>query len=235
MESLIGPDTIDTVPPATFEAFRAHGSVRPTLQENLLEAHTVLDSLPSRGVDLAAVTDQLLADGLDKFAGAFRALLSSVEHTLAGPATAQPWRLRRSLPRDLTAQVDAAVDGWRATDKVLRIWTRDPAVWTGHGLGCRQNLQRGFAGDVAGRPQHREQAGPCGRRVSDHRGSRGGLQPGKLGAAAQHIAEHRRGERGGGDVALAGVIAAQQVHLRPTAGPGQGDVGAVPERRARGR
>jgi len=132
VESLMGPDTIDTVPPATFEAFGAHGVVRSALEDDLDEARAIIDSLPGYGVDLAAVTDQLLSDGVDKFKDAFRQLLSSVEEALAGPSkTPEPWRLRTSLPKDLSDQVDAAVDEWRAAGKVSRVWAHDATVWTG--------------------------------------------------------------------------------------------------------
>jgi transaldolase/glucose-6-phosphate isomerase len=132
VESLIGPDTIDTVPPATYEAFRAHGVVRPSLGEDIEEARAILDSLPGHGIDLAAVTDQLVAEGVDKFIVAFRQLLSSVEAALAGPSPkVEPWRLRRSLPPDLAERVDATVDQWRATGAVARMWSHDASVWTG--------------------------------------------------------------------------------------------------------
>jgi transaldolase/glucose-6-phosphate isomerase len=132
VESLMGPDTIDTVPPATYEAFRARGIVHSVLEEDMEEAHAIVDSLPGHGVDLAAVTDQLVTDGVDKFIDAFRQLLSSVEAALADPPKkVEPWRLRPSLPRDLVDQVDAVVDEWRATDKVARVWARDASVWTG--------------------------------------------------------------------------------------------------------
>ena len=132
VESLIGADTIDTVPPATYEAFRTHGAVRPALEEGMEQARALLDSLPGHGVDLAGVTGQLLTEGVDTFTAAFRHLLSSVEQALAGPPEkAEPWQLRRSLPADLAGQADGAVDEWRATGKVARVWARDASVWTG--------------------------------------------------------------------------------------------------------
>ncbi len=137
VESLMGAGTVDTVPPATYEAFRAHGTVRPAIEEDMEEAHAILDSLPGHGIDLAAVTGQLLADGVDKFTGAFRQLLSSIEQALAGPQEkAEPWRLHRSLPDGLAGQADAAVDEWRAAAKVARVWARDASVWTGKDEGA---------------------------------------------------------------------------------------------------
>jgi transaldolase/glucose-6-phosphate isomerase len=132
VEALIGADTVDTVPPATYEAFLAHGTVRSTLEEGVEEAHALLDSLPGHGVDLSEVLDQLLTEGVDKFSAAFRQLLSAVERALAGKAGSEaPWRLRCSLSKELAGQVDAAVDEWRAGGKVGRVWAHDATVWTG--------------------------------------------------------------------------------------------------------
>jgi len=86
VEALIGPDTIDTVPPATFEAFAAHGTVRATLEEDAEGAQALLNSLPGHGVELSEILDQLLAEGVDKFAAAFRDLLASVENALTDEA-----------------------------------------------------------------------------------------------------------------------------------------------------
>ncbi|HZD16007.1 MAG TPA: hypothetical protein VE196_12965 [Pseudonocardiaceae bacterium] len=63
------------------------------------------------------MTDQLVTEGVDKFTEAFRQLLSSVEQALAGPSKTEPWRLHRSLPRDLAERVDATIDEWRATGR----------------------------------------------------------------------------------------------------------------------
>ncbi|MDA8381343.1 MAG: bifunctional transaldolase/phosoglucose isomerase [Actinomycetota bacterium] len=134
VEALMGPDTVDTVPPATFEAFAAHGTVRPALEEDLDGAHAVLDSLSGHGVELSEVLDQLVAEAVEKFATAFRDLLSSVERALGGDVErAEPWRLHTSLPRELADQVDGVIDEWRSTTKVARIWAHDATVWTGKG------------------------------------------------------------------------------------------------------
>jgi len=134
VEALMGPDTVDTVPPATFEAFAAHGTVRPALEEDVEGAHAVLDSLSGHGIELSDVLDQLVAEGVEKFATAFRDLLSSVERALVGDAEGpEPWRLRTSLPRELADQVDGVIDEWRSTGKVARIWAHDATVWTGKG------------------------------------------------------------------------------------------------------
>lgn len=133
VESLIGPDTVDTIPPATYEAFAAHGSVSTTLDKGVEEAHVLLDSLCGAGVDMSEVLDELLLEGLEKFSTSYRELLASVEEALSGEAEHEPWRLHRSLPPDLNEAVERAIDEWRATNKVARIWAHDATVWTAKG------------------------------------------------------------------------------------------------------
>ena len=78
VEELIGPDTVDTIPPATIDAFRDHGRVRPSLTENVTEAQKVMDDLAKTGVSMKQVTDKLTDDGVKLFADAFTKLLDAV-------------------------------------------------------------------------------------------------------------------------------------------------------------
>jgi transaldolase/glucose-6-phosphate isomerase len=78
VEELIGPDTVNTVPPETIEAFREHGVARTTLTERVDEAERVLAELEQAGVSLERATDELLADGVAKFVQPFEKLLSAV-------------------------------------------------------------------------------------------------------------------------------------------------------------
>jgi transaldolase/glucose-6-phosphate isomerase len=79
VEELIGPDTVDTVPPATFDAFRDHGKPRASLEENVDAAQTTMTDLGRSGISMKAVTDQLTEDGVKLFAKAFDELLAAVE------------------------------------------------------------------------------------------------------------------------------------------------------------
>jgi transaldolase len=79
VEELIGPDTVDTVPPATFAAFRDHGRVRPTLEEDVEGARRVMAELAALGISIDDVTDRLLAEGLRLFAEPFAKLLATIE------------------------------------------------------------------------------------------------------------------------------------------------------------
>ena len=79
VEQLIGPDTVNTMPPATLEAFRNHGVTAKTVDANLDAAERVISDLAAAGVPLAAVTDQLLADGLTSFQKSFDTLIAGLE------------------------------------------------------------------------------------------------------------------------------------------------------------
>jgi len=79
VEELIGPHTVNTMPPATLDAFRDHGVPRPSLQEALDEARAVLAELETHGIRLDDVTARLLDEGVALFSEAFARLLSAVE------------------------------------------------------------------------------------------------------------------------------------------------------------
>ena len=79
VEELIGPDTVDTMPPATIDAFRDHGKVRNSLTENVPAAQKVMDDLAKAGISIKEVTARLTTDGVKLFADAFHKLLAAVE------------------------------------------------------------------------------------------------------------------------------------------------------------
>ena len=79
VEELIGPDTVDTMPPATIDAFRDHGKVRNSLTEDVSGAQRVMDDLAKAGVSMKEVTTKLTTDGVKLFADAFHKLLAAVE------------------------------------------------------------------------------------------------------------------------------------------------------------
>ena len=87
VEELIGTNTVNTLPPATLEAFRDHGEVRGSVVENVADAERVLSALESQGVSLQAVTDTLLADGLASFEHSFVTLLAGLNRKRAALAS----------------------------------------------------------------------------------------------------------------------------------------------------
>lgn len=78
VEELIGPDTVNTMPPATIDAFRDHGLLRNSLTEDVAGAQKVMDDLARAGISIKEVTDKLTDDGVKLFADAFDKLLAAV-------------------------------------------------------------------------------------------------------------------------------------------------------------
>jgi len=88
VEELIGPDTVDTIPPATLDAFRDHGRVRASLEEDLAGARRTMDDLARAGISMKQVTDQLTDEGVKLFEKAFDELLATVEKSVKQQAGA---------------------------------------------------------------------------------------------------------------------------------------------------
>ncbi len=82
VEELIGKDTVDTIPPATLDAFRDHGRVRASLEEDVEGARRTMDDLARTGISMKMVTDQLTDEGVKLFEEAFDKLLATVEKSV---------------------------------------------------------------------------------------------------------------------------------------------------------
>src|SRR6201993_4720982 len=81
VEELIGPDTVNTMPPATIDAFRDHGKLRNSLTEDIPGANKTMDDLAKAGISMKEVTDKLTVDGVKLFSDAFDQLLAAVERS----------------------------------------------------------------------------------------------------------------------------------------------------------
>ncbi len=79
---MIGPFTINTIPPATLEAFLDHGVVEQTIDQNLEESHKVMVGLSGLGIDLDQATQELEAEGVKSFADAYTSLLDSLQNRM---------------------------------------------------------------------------------------------------------------------------------------------------------
>src|SRR4051794_13812955 len=131
VEELIGPNTVNTVPPATLDAFRDHGKLRDSLEENVEDAASVLEELAKSGISLDAITAELVVDGVKLFADAADKLYGAVAHkratSLGGGIDAQKF----SFSDGLGKAVAKSTEEWRASAKIRRLWSKDKSVWTG--------------------------------------------------------------------------------------------------------
>jgi transaldolase/glucose-6-phosphate isomerase len=139
VEELIGRSTVNTIPPATFNAFREHGRLRASLTEDVENAADTMDALERAGIPMKTVTDTLLEEGLRQFVDAFAQLLKATGSRKSGQSTAKINSISYTLPQKLAAAVDAALADWQKNDKVRRLWRGDASLWTGadenHWLG----------------------------------------------------------------------------------------------------
>ncbi len=130
IEELIGPDTVNTIPPATYDAFRDHGCPRASLEEGVAEARRTMQDLAAVGISIKEVTDRLTDEGVKLFADAFDKLLGAVDHRAKKAAPSRARNFSYKLPEDLGKQLQAAIDDWKKNDKVRRLWARDASLWT---------------------------------------------------------------------------------------------------------
>ena len=124
-EALIGPDTVDTMPPATIEAFLDHGVVAgDTVKSDYAGAHQVMEQLAEVGIDMEAVTQQLLDEGVKQFADAYDGLIRGIAEKI--DSFGSGYSKRQHIDTGATA---VPLDTQEATDVATRIWHRDPNLW----------------------------------------------------------------------------------------------------------
>lgn len=128
VESLVGPDTVNTVPPATLTAFLDHGSAHATLELGEDKAQETIKALQAAEISMDLVTAKLLSDGLESFADSFDNLMANIQekrrrllvHDNVHPGTS----LGEYLP-----DVETALTDLQERDVTGRIWHKDHTVW----------------------------------------------------------------------------------------------------------
>jgi transaldolase/glucose-6-phosphate isomerase len=128
VDNLIGPETVNTVPPATYTAIRDHGRVELTLEEGLDECRALIEQLAEVGIDLKAVTEKLQRDGLSAFVNSFDTLAESIEAKRDALLSGINERLGASLGKYADA-VSAAIKEAEKGDVMRRVWRKDAALW----------------------------------------------------------------------------------------------------------
>src|SRR3954462_8907990 len=131
VEELIGPNTINTVPPATLEAFRDHGKPRDSLEENIEDAKGVLAELEKSGISLDTVTADLVREGVKLFADAADKRYGAVAHKRATVLGTGLDGQALALGEAIGKAMEKTAEDWRASAKIRRLWHRDKSVWTG--------------------------------------------------------------------------------------------------------
>ncbi|HYK16811.1 MAG TPA: bifunctional transaldolase/phosoglucose isomerase [Bryobacteraceae bacterium] len=131
VEELIGPDTVDTIPPATFDAFRDHGHAKPSLEADLDAAQDTMDTLESVGISMKKVTDDLVTQAVKLFAEPFDKMLNAVDAKCKFVSQAEVDAQTYTLGSEIGPALQEAIEDWKMTGKVRRLWARDASLWTG--------------------------------------------------------------------------------------------------------
>ena len=121
VDELIGPDTVNTIPPHTLDVFRDHGKGQLTLEKDVDGAREVFRKLEALGISVEKVTDELEAEGVKAFANSFDILLDTVEGH------------RKEAVRSLGELAGAISERVHYLDQERfsqRLWEHDPSLWT---------------------------------------------------------------------------------------------------------
>ncbi len=133
VDTLIGRDTVNTLPPDTLDAFSDHGTVAgETILDDVDEVETLLDMLAEVGVDMDEVTKRLQDDGVEAFVKAFEELINQVE--------AKRLMLDHHTPNRQRAALGIYAQSYKAALRKLgddffngRLWNHDGSLWKNNG------------------------------------------------------------------------------------------------------
>ena len=135
IDELIGPETVNTMPEKTMDAFRDHGKVRDSLTTDVDAAAQTISTIERAGISLDAVTAKLVDDGVTLFCDSFdklNAALAEKRGRMLGKALDEQ---TLALPEPLKKELDKAAEAWRSRGNIRRLWSEDATLWTGRDEG----------------------------------------------------------------------------------------------------
>jgi transaldolase/glucose-6-phosphate isomerase len=132
VDQLIAPHTVNTMPLATLNAVADHGTVPGETAR--IDPTAELNALHAVGIDMTAVTEQLLGEGIKLFEDAMNGLLAGIDKARSAIVTGRPPTVDANLPSDSEAAITGRVNRAVTDNVAQRIWKRDPALWGGPGV-----------------------------------------------------------------------------------------------------
>ncbi|HCR69981.1 MAG TPA: transaldolase [Anaerolineae bacterium] len=126
VDELIGPDTVNTVPPATLDAFREHGKASLTITRDLEEAQNIFVQLKAQGISMSDVTQELEDEGVKAFADAYATLIGAIEERRETAA---------SSLKGLADSVSETLSQLEMDSVPKRLWEHDASLWTNDSAG----------------------------------------------------------------------------------------------------
>ncbi len=132
VEALIGRDTVDTIPPATMDAFRDHGTTEPdAVEQNVAGARATLAALDNSGISLKQVTDDLVVEGVQSFASSFDKLFGAIakqrRELMNGERAGQEIRQGSA---EIKSAFDVEMEAWRSGGRIRQLWAGDASLWS---------------------------------------------------------------------------------------------------------
>jgi len=134
VEELVGPDTVNTMPPATMDAFRDHGKPRASLEEGVAEAREIVKRLKSAGIDLIEVGEELQKEGVESFAQSFEDLGAVIKGRRAAIVDGAHDK-QTIAATGYESQVSAAFKDLDKNDFPARLWKKDATLWSKERVG----------------------------------------------------------------------------------------------------
>lgn len=128
IDNLIGKETVNTVPPSTFNDFMDHGCILHTINKDVDDAFNQLDELNKLGIDLDSITKKLQADGLESFSKSFENLMKAIDEKISSIKTEK--KRFRIFADKYQNEIDKAMMELKAERIVERIWEKDHTVWS---------------------------------------------------------------------------------------------------------
>lgn len=128
VDGLIGPNTVNTLPPATLDAVRDHATVKETIRSGVDEAKQLFAKLGKIGVDMAAVTETLQSQGVTLFFDSYKQLLKALDEKRQKMLDQRVDPQRMSLG-PVQAAFEKRLGDWQAADFGRRLWARDYTLW----------------------------------------------------------------------------------------------------------
>jgi transaldolase/glucose-6-phosphate isomerase len=132
VDSLVGPDTVNTMPMNTLLACAEELEVKGNTADQ--DPSEDLKRLADAGIDMGDVTKQLLQEGVDKFVEPFDDLIGGIELTREGIVTGRPPTIKSTLPDDLEPPIIERIRTAQAEDVARRVWAHDESLWGGPGV-----------------------------------------------------------------------------------------------------
>jgi transaldolase / glucose-6-phosphate isomerase len=129
VDELIGKDTVNTMPPATIDAFRDHGKAEATIEKDVDKAEAHMNELQNLSINFKEITQKLTKDGVDSFAESFRDLLNTIDKKKVEIISSLANDIRITLPPAINQKYRRRLQMWENENIAERLWEKDFKLW----------------------------------------------------------------------------------------------------------